>query len=277
MSRLRQRGFTLVELLTVIAIIAILAAMFMPVIQSARLAAFKTLSGKNLSQITTAAILYSNDCDQYMPPVYTHGAPVNGGTQEIIGTDQVIMSYVQSERLWGSPVDSTYRATADPSFYNDGDFMKRAIKRSYQFIGNVITKRANGYDVDTGMGVGFPTGYWDMPGRAISSYEIPAQTIFMVEGWRGDYEYSTVGSIYYNAVWSCLTWMFPGRPKENDSGWKAMIHPSCHQEYEESRSNPGYFGGKGLYTFADSHMATLTWQRVAKDDFELLRAVGRLR
>lgn len=58
-----RRAFTLIELLVVIAIIAILAAILFPVFASAKIAAQKSVSISNLKQISTAAVLYSNDWD----------------------------------------------------------------------------------------------------------------------------------------------------------------------------------------------------------------------
>jgi prepilin-type N-terminal cleavage/methylation domain-containing protein len=55
------RGFTLVELLVVIAIIAILATLLTPVINRARQQAYKTDCANNLKNIGTAAQMYADD------------------------------------------------------------------------------------------------------------------------------------------------------------------------------------------------------------------------
>jgi prepilin-type N-terminal cleavage/methylation domain-containing protein len=55
------RGFTLVELLVVIAIIAILATLLTPVINRARQQAYKTDCANNLKNLGTAAQMYSDD------------------------------------------------------------------------------------------------------------------------------------------------------------------------------------------------------------------------
>ncbi len=57
------RAFTLVELLVVIAVIAILAAILFPVFAQAKAAAKKTLVLSNFKQIGTAMIMYSGDND----------------------------------------------------------------------------------------------------------------------------------------------------------------------------------------------------------------------
>ena len=63
----RFRGFTLVELLTVIAIIVILAALLFPVLLHAKAEAKQTQCISNLRQIGSAIVLYMADSDQIFP------------------------------------------------------------------------------------------------------------------------------------------------------------------------------------------------------------------
>ena len=66
--------FTLLELLITIAIIAILASLLLPGLNSAREAARKSTCMNNLKTIGTAANLYRQDFDDHIMPPLIPGA-----------------------------------------------------------------------------------------------------------------------------------------------------------------------------------------------------------
>jgi prepilin-type N-terminal cleavage/methylation domain-containing protein/prepilin-type processing-associated H-X9-DG protein len=65
-----RSGFTLVEILAVIAIIGILAALLLPALSAARENANRATCANNLKQIGNAIILYADDYQDHVPPVY---------------------------------------------------------------------------------------------------------------------------------------------------------------------------------------------------------------
>ena len=63
----KQRGFTLIELLVVIAIIALLMGILMPALQRVKKQAKGVVCKNNMKQIGTAANLYAEDYDLFVP------------------------------------------------------------------------------------------------------------------------------------------------------------------------------------------------------------------
>lgn len=80
--RASERGFTLVELMVVVAIIALLAAIIIPNYVHARAQAAVSQSEANIKQIATALELYYADCQAYP------GAP--GGAGNCTGTGTTV-------------------------------------------------------------------------------------------------------------------------------------------------------------------------------------------
>jgi len=75
----RRPGFSLIELLVVISIVALLIALLLPALNSARYQARIVLCLSNLRQVGTGTIIYTADNDQYYPwsQRYNSGNPTS--------------------------------------------------------------------------------------------------------------------------------------------------------------------------------------------------------
>ncbi|AHF93520.1 N-terminal cleavage protein [Opitutaceae bacterium TAV5] len=83
-------AFTLIELLTVIAIIGILAGIMIPVVGKVRESANAATCKSNLRQLTSAALLYAQDNRGYFPSkrLYNTSAHSEPGVRDYIGAKQ---------------------------------------------------------------------------------------------------------------------------------------------------------------------------------------------
>jgi prepilin-type N-terminal cleavage/methylation domain-containing protein len=89
----RRPGFTLIEMLVVIAIIALLIGLLLPAVQQAREAAHRTSCGNNLKQIALAMHNYQLNYDQLPPRSIT----ADGASWPVL-----ILPFVEQKNLYNT-------------------------------------------------------------------------------------------------------------------------------------------------------------------------------
>lgn len=95
-----RHGFTLIEILVVIAIIGLLAAILFPVFGRARENARRSSCQSNLKQISLAWTQYLQDNDERVTPVVA-GTSINGQTPH--NWQESLEPYCKSEQIWKCP------------------------------------------------------------------------------------------------------------------------------------------------------------------------------
>jgi prepilin-type N-terminal cleavage/methylation domain-containing protein len=104
------RGFTLVELLVVVAIILILAAILFPVFEQATKKSEATSCLSNIRGLGMAAFLYADDWDDYLPPALVPASPPGYSTC----WDRTLDPYLRNSEMYVCLSDAN--PTPGPSF-----------------------------------------------------------------------------------------------------------------------------------------------------------------
>lgn len=105
----RRRGFTLVELLIVTAIIAVLAALLFPVFAQARERARSATCLSHLRNLDTAMLMYAQDYDEHLPLA---AAPTTV-KPFFLAWHNLIDPYVRNKQVWLCPSSQIPPTDAD--------------------------------------------------------------------------------------------------------------------------------------------------------------------
>ena len=110
-----KSGFSLIELLVVVGIIALLAAILIPAVQNSRNRAREAQLTSNLRQIGAALLSYAGENNQQLPLAMSDIAYKPEDTEEEISWQQQIDEYVDSDRrVFLFPNDPLVNSTVSP-------------------------------------------------------------------------------------------------------------------------------------------------------------------
>lgn len=256
------RGFTLVELLTVVAILAVLAAILLPVFFQVRQKARQSACLSNMRQIGAALLLYTRDYDEHFP-AECWTPPVNGGDFATMPFDQQILPYLNNDPLFQCPDDSVPRR-GDQVW--DGRYKSGQMPRSYALASRLMTGRGGGpprLDDTTGA-----------VGQPLAGFAFPSDTAILAETWgaveeggvTSDSRMSFAGGA---TLLGCDTWKLPrgqATPSVGDE-----LTSVCAEFLDPARIPAAGHHGIGNYAFADGHVKALTFAEAARGNFQLFR------
>jgi len=165
------KGFSLLELLFVIAVIAVLAALLLPAIGRARATAQRTACMNNLRQINLGVRMYADDSSDAFPPPKINFPPDAFTAYTKLMKSYLGMTGASSERakLFACPADTFYYD------YNDRVSQSLHLQPRYYYSSYAFN------------GGNFPTGTSHVPrwpgiaGRKLSSIKDPLRTVLVAE------------------------------------------------------------------------------------------------
>ena len=227
---MKRRGFTLVELLVVIAVLAILAGLLLPALASARNKARKVECLSNLRQLVLASTVYSNEFDgAYMPCARWESDPVVywwGANDEQTDYEAgFIYDYIG---MRPNAVHSVFDCPAQPWGSYTPQGAAQAPTSTYGY---------NGYYLCPGATPGWAWTIGDEPWKSVADVDEPHELIVFADAllvWSDD--------MATNSALLDPPYIFSG------NGWIENEYPTtCFRHSEQAAAG-----------FADGHVASRT-------------------
>jgi prepilin-type N-terminal cleavage/methylation domain-containing protein len=136
-----KHAFTLIELLIVIAIVAILAALLLPALSRSKEKARRTLCQNNLRQLVLALDMYGEEYNRYPPCSCTYLVP---GEQLVCLWNAYLLSYVVNNS----------KVFDCPSFPASFNWTTTAAANGYRYPSNIVGNRPFCYALNEGGVIG---------------------------------------------------------------------------------------------------------------------------
>jgi len=164
-------------LLTVLAIIAVLAGLLFPVLSTVKNAAIKTQCLSNMRQAFAATVMYTSDYDDYYMPVnHRPGAPPN----PILDRTwvQLVLPYAKSFSIFTCPGDWGVRDDFDTVF--DGDLQPGDIYARY-YMASMHVNMGYNYLYLSPIVLRADSGQWVSQPRPTTAIGDPSKTLLFVD------------------------------------------------------------------------------------------------
>lgn len=227
-------GFTLVELLVVIAVIAILAALLLPIYVSARETARRASCASNLSQIGKVLAFYRDDWNGINCSIWA-----NGPDTDIGSFFWVITKYAQTRLGEGSA--NIFKCPSAP-------WLKQkmsSVRGSRERTGFAYNMNETGWSDGRRVNGVQATFAWHFPDSFVKH---PIEKIIVAEacGWCYGVAYGD-GTVQDNEEWT-------GRTSIGGWGWKS-VHPARDEVIPVSEGPISRYGGtvSKIYNLRASH------------------------
>jgi prepilin-type N-terminal cleavage/methylation domain-containing protein len=175
-----RRAFSLIELLVTIAVIAILAAMLLPALSSAKAKAQQTTCLSNLKQVNVAVLLYASDNHDVLPTVANTDADGMKTDSFEVVYKPLVMRYAGLQGA-PSPSDKVFACPADKFFYNNWTWLPEAWHE--QFYSDYSSYGFNGLGETSDVTPTLPgqTTFPGLSGWKVAKIRQTSRTVLVVE------------------------------------------------------------------------------------------------
>jgi prepilin-type N-terminal cleavage/methylation domain-containing protein/prepilin-type processing-associated H-X9-DG protein len=167
----RRRGVTLMELLVVVSLIAVLAAILLPVLAPARERVWQTTCLSNLRQMGTAHFLYLQDWDEQFPHWYLPAPPRPSPFGPRVYWTEFLQPYLRSTALFRDP-SARWALSRNPSAPWNGPEEVRLADYALVTWG----PGGSGTPAD-------PYYRWPGPPLSLAQVRRPSETLMLLDGW----------------------------------------------------------------------------------------------
>jgi prepilin-type N-terminal cleavage/methylation domain-containing protein len=228
-----QKALTLVELLVVIGIIGILAALLLPVLSRAKAKAQRSACMNNLRQINLGVRMYADDSSDAFPAPRTNNGPPGAFT----AYTKLMKSYLGMTGASSEPA-KLFTCPADTFYYDYNDRVSEGLHlQSHYYCSSYAFNGGN-----------FPIGQPRVPrwpgiaGRKLSSIKEPVKTVLVAEfaalgPWSWHQPAGTTG--HYNNAQNMVSHV-DGHVRFIKIYWDATNVIADHHEAWQYDPPPGY-------------------------------------
>lgn len=191
----KTMGFTLVELLVVVAIIALLVSILMPSLQKAREEARIAVCLSNLHGLSVAFGQYTAENNQWWPAACACGGIIYGdGDGPEYAWDTIIRPYYEDIDMIHCPSDTIPRE----EYYQSAPVPEeKRYPRSYAMNGDVSSFGPSVYCAERNYEGHIPPYPWPAHVHKTTEVTNPSETLLLCEAWDSDYSL-WYGSHYYH-------------------------------------------------------------------------------